>query len=89
MVPVEAMLCGTPVIALDKAGARETSMPGVTGVTFPEQTPESLQEAIEEFVKLKLDPVKIRKHAMQFTKTAFQATLEKTILAQYERFTEK
>lgn len=46
MVPVEAMLCGTPVIAFGKAGALETALDGLTGVLFPEQTPESLQAAI-------------------------------------------
>lgn len=30
MVPVEAMLCGTPVIALGKAGALETALDGLS-----------------------------------------------------------
>ena len=41
IVPLEAMACGTPVIALEAGGARETIIPGSTGLFFstPEEAP--------------------------------------------------
>jgi len=34
LVPVEAMACDTPVVALDAGGARETVVSGVTGTRY-------------------------------------------------------
>ena len=47
MVPVEAMASGRPVLAFGHGGARDTVIPGVTGMFFEEQTKESLMAAIE------------------------------------------
>src|SRR5262249_30758620 len=44
IVPVEAMACGTPVIAFARGGATETVSPDA-GRLFAEQTPECLIEA--------------------------------------------
>jgi len=49
LVPIEAMSCGTPVIAFRAGGALETVTEGVTGEFFDEQTPESLNRTIEKF----------------------------------------
>ncbi len=49
LVPVEAMMCGTPVIAYGKGGALETVKEGVSGLFFSEPTPASLGGAIERF----------------------------------------
>jgi glycosyltransferase involved in cell wall biosynthesis len=43
---VEAQAAGRPVIALDAGGAQESVLPGVTGVLFPNSTPESLRDAV-------------------------------------------
>ena len=53
IAPVEAMACGTPVIALRRGGATETVL-GLederpTGVFFDEQSPESLAAAVQTF----------------------------------------
>ncbi len=42
MVPIEAMLCGTPVITFARGGALETVTDKVSGVFFDEQTAESI-----------------------------------------------
>ena len=47
IAPVEAMACGTPVVAFGRGGLRETVVEGVTGVFFDEQTPMALNAAVE------------------------------------------
>ena len=46
---VEAQAAGCPVIVYGRGGALETVIDGVTGIFFPEQTTESLVEAIVQF----------------------------------------
>ena len=46
---VEAQAAGCPVIAYQGGGALETVIEGTTGLLFPEQSAESLFEAIERF----------------------------------------
>lgn len=53
IVPVEAIASGTPVIAYRQGGALETVVEGKTGIFFNEQTPESLNAAVDTFHALK------------------------------------
>ncbi len=46
IVPVEAMASGRPVLAYGRGGARDSVVPGVTGLFFDQQTPECLAEAV-------------------------------------------
>jgi glycosyltransferase involved in cell wall biosynthesis len=48
IAPVEAMASGRPVIAYGRGGARDTVVPGRTGVFFDCQQPESLMSAVDE-----------------------------------------
>ena len=48
IAPVEALACGTPVIALGHGGACETVTPA-TGAFFNEATPEAIAAAIRQF----------------------------------------
>jgi glycosyltransferase involved in cell wall biosynthesis len=48
-VSLEAQVCGCPVIAYGKGGARETVLPDCSGVFFPTQTPEALRDALARF----------------------------------------
>lgn len=85
IAPVEAMAAGRPVIALAKGGALETVVgpddpedrPS-TGVFFPEETAESLAEAIRAFeaTEENFDPAAIRAHATRFDTFAFRAAME-------------
>lgn len=49
IVPVEAMACGTPVIAFARGGAAESVIDGRTGRLFPEQTTAALTAAVDAF----------------------------------------
>jgi glycosyltransferase involved in cell wall biosynthesis len=71
LTPLEAMACGTPVIALAKGGSTETVVAGTTGSFFAEQTVESLKAALKSFNYKEFDPVKIRAHAEKFDEAVF------------------
>ena len=71
ITPVEAMLCGTPVIAYNGGGYKETVLNGKTGVFFDESTPESLLSAIKKFEKMKLKAEDCEKQAKKFSKERF------------------
>ncbi|ADV46668.1 glycosyltransferase family 4 protein [Nitratifractor salsuginis] len=86
IVPVEAQACGTPVICLGKGGTKETVIDGETGVHFKEQTVEDLLKAIERFESLKFDPVRIREHALKFSKVRFEKEIENFVNAKYDEF---
>lgn len=77
IVPVEAMACGTPVIAFGRGGATETVVPGRTGVWFDEQTADCLAEAIERFERNAdtLDPRACRRRAEAFAAPRYEAAL--------------
>ena len=49
IVPLEAMACGKPVVALGRGGVLETVVLGKTGEFFAEQTPESLEAVLKGF----------------------------------------
>ena len=81
IVPVEAQACGTPVIAFGKGGVTETVIPyqneenpSATGIFFHEQSPASLINAVEDFIKIedKFDPHEIRKNAERFSIEKFR-----------------
>jgi len=58
MVVIEAMVCGTPVVALRRGAVPELIVHGRTGIVVdePEQLPAAIGEA------LRLDPARCRKH---------------------------
>lgn len=66
ITPIEAMACGTPVIALNKGGTAETLIDGVNGVHFEEQTIESISQAIDRFETLRFSPNEVRKTTLEY-----------------------
>jgi glycosyltransferase involved in cell wall biosynthesis len=74
IAPVEAMACGTPVIAFGKGGATESVVENKTGLFFYEPTVESLVDAIRAF-ELRSDaftPEECRLRAASFSKENFK-----------------
>lgn len=79
LVPVEAMMHGTPVIAYGKWGATESVIDGETGIFFSEQTPEALNEALNRFEQSEWDQEKIWERGTDFWKERFQNAIQKEV----------
>ena len=71
IVPLEAQACGRPVVALAQGGARETVVPGETGLLVEDQGPEAFAAAIADAVDRRFDATAIRRHAEQFSRARF------------------
>jgi glycosyltransferase involved in cell wall biosynthesis len=67
IVPIEAMACGTPVIALSKGGTAETVIDGFNGIHFENQTKESIIKAVKRFEKNKFNSEVIRNTALKYS----------------------
>lgn len=79
MAPIEAMACGTPVIAYGGGGARYTVVDGKTGILFESQSKDSISAALARFSTVHWDSSKIRLHTLQFGKDRF-LDLFKTVM---------
>lgn len=75
IVPLEAMACGTPVIAYGAGGALETVSDGVSGLFFDEQTPESLVKAVKKFEKANWSAKEVAKSVEDFGSARFKSEL--------------
>ncbi len=67
IVPVEAMACGTPVIAFDRGGVTETVVDRETGILFREQSEEALMGAARAGWSVPWDHDRIRRRADMFS----------------------
>lgn len=74
IAPVEALACGTPVIAYGRGGVTESVSEGKSGVFFPEQTPASLVNAIHQFERreARFNAAEIRAGALRFGTERFR-----------------
>ena len=79
ITPVEAQSFFTPVIAYGKGGALETVVDGKTGVFFAEQTPASLNAAIERSEKIKYKKVDFQRNLSRFTEEKFIIEFKKEV----------
>ncbi len=87
IVAVEAMACGTPVIAFGRGGATESIVPGKTGIFFESQTIDSLTEAIQRFESSpKMDPAVIRAQAERFSNARFRQELTELVEQNWTAF---
>lgn len=80
---VEAMAAGTPVIAYDRGGARETVIADETGVFFEEQTWQCLADAVIRFKRQIFDNERIRDHAEQFSEERFAREIKNFVETKY------
>jgi glycosyltransferase involved in cell wall biosynthesis len=79
IAPIEAMSCGTPVIAFGKGGALETVRAGETGKFFDEPSAESLASTITDFESKNYDADACRKQAERFSREKFEAGIRHII----------
>ncbi len=67
IIPIEAMACGTPVIALNEGGTKETVINKITGIHFDVQTQQSINDAVKAFEKIGFNYKDVRKDATKYT----------------------
>ena len=85
---VEAQAAGAPVIAYGRGGATETVLPNKTGILFPEQSVESLVEAVQTFAarRTPFEPEILRHHAEQFAPDRFRREFSRFVDQSWESF---
>jgi len=83
IVPVEALSCGTPVIAYGKGGVTESVIDGKHGVLFDHQTEDSLIDAIERFESKSgfgaFSPVELHERSLEFSNAKFTESIKTTV----------
>ena len=72
IVPLEAQAAGTPVIAYDAGGARETVIDGQTGIRFAPQTVDALAAAITAAAARPWNREQIQANAARFREARFK-----------------
>jgi glycosyltransferase involved in cell wall biosynthesis len=74
IVPLEAMACGTPVLAYGSGGVLDSVLDGVTGLFFQAQTVGALLGAVAAFERTaqSFDPSRIAAHARTFGEERFR-----------------
>lgn len=79
ITPVEAMACGTPVIAYRNGGALDYVTEGVTGCFFDAQSSEALAKALSDFQPSQFSATSIQAKAESFSSSKFKQTMTKTL----------
>jgi glycosyltransferase involved in cell wall biosynthesis len=72
---VEAMACGTPVIAYRRGGAQETIIESQTGIFFDEQSAESIMKSVGDFDRKNFAEKNIRAQAEKFSTESFKTKI--------------
>lgn len=78
---VEAMACGTPVIALNKGGTAETVIDEKTGILFDSQTAESIKKAVLRFEETEshFHPGQISQYTNKFSRDIFEKNIKEYV----------
>ena len=74
---VEAQAAGRPVVAIDRGGARETVVDGITGVLVRDD--DALAEALRDVDFDRFDPQMAVLQAGTFSTTSFQMSLRREV----------
>ncbi|HYF04640.1 MAG TPA: glycosyltransferase, partial [Patescibacteria group bacterium] len=75
IMPLEAAACGTPTIAADQGGSKETVLHGVTGMRVAEVSVLSLVQAVKEITSQAFEQEKMIRHAHGFSEEKFKEQL--------------
>lgn len=79
ITPVEAMLAGTPVIAFNGGGYKETVIEGKTGILFDDYSVDGLITAIKKFEKIKFNFDDLKNQAQKFSKEKFKKEIKEFV----------
>ncbi|MEO1953829.1 MAG: glycosyltransferase [Campylobacterales bacterium] len=66
IIPIEAMACGTPVVALNQGGTKETVEDGINGIHFQHQIKDDIIKAIKRFESKKFVADDVRVSALKY-----------------------
>jgi glycosyltransferase involved in cell wall biosynthesis len=88
IAPIEALACGTPVIAFNKGGTAETIINGKYGILFNEQTADSIRHAVEEFEtnNIRFNPQELRIYAGKYSRQTFEEKISAFIKSKVKSF---
>lgn len=91
IIVVEAMACGTPVIAGNYGGTAESVIDGTTGILFPKQNVESIINAVKRFdlISHSMNFKEIRMHAEKFSRSTFEQNIKEYVNDKLKSFTQK
>ncbi|GAB4586816.1 glycosyltransferase [Nocardia sp. IFM 10818] len=88
IVPVEAMACGTPVLAVGEGGALDTVIPGLSGDHIPHGPDEAVvtgfARVMRDFDPAAYDSDAIRRHAITFAPEEFRSRIAE-LVSQFSR----
>ena len=87
IVPVEAMVCGTPVIALNDGGTAETVVDGFSGVHFQRQSVEDIVDAVNRFEGLTFNLSTIAKEAHKYASKRFTEEMKSFVVSKLKKGT--
>ncbi len=79
MTVVEAQAAGTPVIAFNGGGFRETVIDGVTGVLIDKVDISEVGKAIKRIESKKWDRFELQENARRFSKEVFVKKIKKVV----------
>ena len=77
ITPVEAMASGTPVIAFNGGGFKESVVDGVTGVLIDDTDEETIGKAVEKTLNTKWSKKKLQNQAKKFSRERFEKEMRK------------
>lgn len=85
---VEAMSCGTPVIALNKGGTAETVEHEKTGILFNNQTADDIKDAVNLFERKEnlFDPGKLNESVKKYSRDQFEKNIKQFVESKLELF---
>jgi len=88
IIVVEAMACGTPVIAGNFGGTSESVIDGTTGVLFPDQSVDSIISAVKKFEQISgtLSYSEIRNHSEKFSRYTFEHSIKEYVNEKLKSF---
>lgn len=79
VTPVEAMASGTPVIAFNGGGFKESVVDGKTGILVNDTDQKTLEVAIKKIIQNKWKKKELQKRALLFSEKRFVAEIKKVI----------
>lgn len=77
--PLEAVSCGTPVLALSRGGYLETIEEGVNGLFYEENTLSSFKKGMEKLTSRKWEGEKVRESSEKYNEDRFKREVEEYV----------